>query len=372
MSDTTSPETTPPTLVQKIAAEALGTFVLVFFGCGSVLFFANAEGTVFPTAASIGLAFGLSVTVMAYAVGRISGGHFNPAVTLGAAISGRLAWRELGIYFGAQFAGAIAAALALFIILQGYDGFDAEGGMAQNFFGGESPEAELAWWSAFLLEMLLTALFVYVILALTDKRNEHAAFAPLAIGFTLAAIHFVAIPATGTSVNPARSVGPGLFAGGDSIIQLWLFILAPFLGAAIAGFTYPLIFGRDADPVPGSGLMLSKPAGQQGYQQQWQGGQQGQLPGGQWDQQGYQQGQQQWPQQGQPGQQQWPQGGEQQWQGQQGGQHAAQPEQQWPQQGGEQQWQQPEPPTQHQQQWGQPGYQPPEDDGRTQIRPDGQ
>lgn len=372
MSDTTTTETAPPTLVQKIAAEALGTFVLVFFGCGSAAILSGGLSaddrlfSSFATHTSVGLAFGLAVVVMIYAVGRISGGHFNPAVTVGAALGGRLAWKEVGIYVGAQFGGAIAAGVALWVLLHGWEDFDSEGAMGQNFFGGESANAEYAWWAAFLLELITTAIFIYIILAVTDKRQPHEALAPLAIGLSLAMIHFATMAATGTSVNPARSVGVGLFAGGDAILQLWLFILAPLLGGALAGFTYPLIFGRDADPVPGSGLTLSKPAGQQGYQQQWQGGQQGQLQGGQWDQQG----QQQW---GQQGQQQWPQqGGEQQWQGQQGGQHAAQPEQQWPQQGGEQQWQQPEPPTQHQQQWGQQGYQPPEDDGRTQIRPDGQ
>ncbi len=366
MSDTTTTDATPPTLVQKLAAEALGTFVLVFFGVGTAII---SDGNY----VAIGLAFGLAVLVMAYAFGRISGGHFNPAVSIGAGLSGRLAWREVGLYAGAQVGGAILGGLVLWILMHGFDGFDSEGAFGQNFFGDSAPSGapEFAFWAAFLLELVLTAVFVYVILAVTDKRNEHAAFAPLTIGLALAMIHFASMGATGTSVNPARSIGAGVFAGSDAIIQLWLFILAPVVGAAVAGFTYPLIFGRDADPVPGSGLTLSKPAGQQGYQQQWQGGQQGQLPQGQWDQQGYQQGQQQWPQQGQQDQQQWPQQGDQQWQQ---GQHAAQPEQQqWGQQ--EQQWpQQPEPPTQHQQQWGQQqqGYQPPEDDGRTQIRPDGQ
>ena len=117
-----------------------------------------------------------------------------------------------------------------------------------------------AWWAAFLLELLLTALFIIVILAVTDARYEHPALAPLAIGLTLAAIHFVAIPATGTSVNPARSIGPALFAGSDAIIQLWLFILAPLVGAAIAGLAYPLLFGHGTDPVPGSGLSFARPA----------------------------------------------------------------------------------------------------------------
>ena len=130
--------------------------------------------------------------------------------------------------------------------------------MGQNSFGDDG--SGYAWWAAFLLELLLTLLFLFVILAVTDARNEHPALAPLAIGLTLAAIHFVAIPATGTSVNPARSIGPALFAGSDAIIQLWLFILAPLVGGAIAGFTYPLLFGHGTEPVPGSGLSFARPA----------------------------------------------------------------------------------------------------------------
>ncbi len=214
-----------PTLTQKIGAEALGTFVLVFFGCGSIVFSAQEGGL--TTITTVGLAFGLSVVVMVYAVGRISGGHFNPAVSVGAGMAGRIAWRDAGVYIAAQVAGAILAGLALFTLLQGFDGFDATGNMGQNFFGDQNPSEPYAAWAAFLLETLLTALFLFVILAVTDSRNQHPALAPLAIGLTLAAIHFVAIPATGTSVNPARSIGPALFAGGDAIVQLWLFILAP-------------------------------------------------------------------------------------------------------------------------------------------------
>jgi aquaporin Z len=244
------------TTVQKVSAEALGTFVLVFFGCGSVVYAGNGFQS-FDIVA-VGLTFGLAVMFMAYAVGRISGGHFNPAVTIGAAMGGRMSWRQVPIYVGAQLGGAIVAGLALFVLLQGYDGFESEGGMGQNSFGDEG--SGYAWWAAFLLELLLTLLFVLVILAVTDARFEHPALAPLAIGLTLSAIHFVAIPATGTSVNPARSIGPGLFAGGDAIIQLWLFILAPLIGGALGGFLYPLLFGHGTDPVPGSGLTFARPS----------------------------------------------------------------------------------------------------------------
>jgi aquaporin Z len=244
------------TTAQKVAAEVLGTFVLVFFGCGSVVFANNAGGGADYVA--VGFTFGLAVLLMAYAVGRISGGHFNPAVTVGAAMGGRIAWRQTPVYIGSQLAGAIVAGLALFVLLQGFDGFDSEGNMGQNFFGDQG--SGYAWWAAFLLELILTFLFVTVILAVTDSRFEHPALAPLAIGLTLTAIHFVAIPATGTSVNPARSIGPALFAGGDAIIQLWLFILAPLIGGAVGGLVYPLLFGHGTEPVPGSGLTFARPA----------------------------------------------------------------------------------------------------------------
>ncbi len=163
----------------------------------------------------------------------------------------------------------------LFGLLHGFESFDAEGNMGQNAFGSESP-ANYALWAALLLELVLTMVFVWVILAVTDARNEHPALAPLAIGFTLVAIHFVAIPATGTSVNPARSIGPALFAGADALAQVWLFIVGPLLGGAIAGLTYSLMFGYGSDPVVGSGLRFGRAAGAvpgygapDQYQQQW-------------------------------------------------------------------------------------------------------
>jgi aquaporin Z len=248
-----------PTLRQKLAAEAIGTFILVLFGCGAVVFsgiFAaqqeNPRDLAFIT--TVGLSFGLAVVVGVYAFGRISGGHFNPAVSVGAAISGRLSWVTAGYYAVAQIIGAIVAALALWVFAHGYDGYSSvHNGLGQDSFGGPGG---FGWWAAFLLELVMTAVFVYVILGTTDERNPYAGFAPLAIGLTLTGIHFVAIPADGTSVNPARSIGPALFAGSHAIGQLWLFILAPLIGGAIAGITYPLVFGRVSDPVPGSGLVL--------------------------------------------------------------------------------------------------------------------
>jgi len=230
-----------PTTGQKFTAETLGTFVLVFFGCGAALL---SGGDYVAT----GLTFGLTVVVMAYAVGRISGGHFNPAVTLGAVLGGRLPWNQVGIYMAAQLFGGLLAGGALFGLMHGFPGFSAEGNMAQNSFGDQG--SGYAWWAALLLEIVLTAVFLWVILAVTDERNEiNVAMGPMAIGLALAMIHFASMGATGTSVNPARSIGVGVFAGTDAIIQLWLFVVAPLVGAAIAGLTYPVLFGQGAEPV---------------------------------------------------------------------------------------------------------------------------
>jgi aquaporin Z len=260
------------TTARKLAAEVIGTLVLVFFGCGSVVFSAEVGGA--TTTTTIGLAFGISVLVMVYAFGRVSGGHFNPAVSVGAAMGGRIAWSQVPLYAAAQLAGAVLGAALLFTLMQGFDGYDHHN-MGQNAYGDLG--SGYAWWAAFLLELVLTALFVWVILAVTDARNEQPALAPLAIGLALAAIHFVAIPATGTSVNPVRSIGPALFAGTDAIQQLWLFILAPLIGGAVAGLTYPLIFGNGTDPVVGSGWIFQRSARStvpayaalDAYQQEW-------------------------------------------------------------------------------------------------------
>ncbi len=277
--DSTTPP--PPTLVQRLGAEAIGTFVLIVLGVGSVAVLANAgpsedglDATLFNVT-SIGLAFGIAIVAMVYSFGRVSGGHFNPAVSVGAALGGRISWKDAGLYCAAQVAGGIAGGLVLAIILitgdTGYELGDPD--IGQNFFGDEGG---IELFGALIIELVLTFIFLTVILAVTDERNEHPALAPLAIGLTLAAIHFVAIPATGTSVNPARSIGVGLFAGTDAIVQLWLFIVAPLLGGALAGLAYPAIFGHASDPVPGSGLNFGAKAGAvPGYgapdqfQQQW-------------------------------------------------------------------------------------------------------
>jgi aquaporin Z len=266
------------TTAQKLVAEFLGTFVLVFFGVGSVVLISVAASGRLAVAdiTAIGLSFGIAVMVMVYAVGRVSGGHFNPAVSLGAAIGGRVSWVEALVYMVAQVVGGIVGAAAVAVVAEGYAGFTLTGRMGANSYGTNG--FGIAWWGAFVLEAVLTAVFVFVILGVTDIRNEHPALAPLAIGFTLAAVNFVAIPATGASANPARSIGPALFDGTHALKQLWLFILAPLVGGAVSGMLYPLVFGHGSEPVRGSGLHLGsrQPVGVPGYgapdalQQQWQ------------------------------------------------------------------------------------------------------
>jgi len=260
-------ETTPHT--QKLVVEGLGTFVLVFFGCGTWLV---SNGDYVATA----LAFGLTVLVMVYAFGRVSGGHFNPAISVGAAMGGRMPWTQVLTYVAAQLAGALVAGLVLFTLMHGFPGYTASGNMAQNSYGDAG--SGYAWWAAFLLEMLMTAVFLWVILAVTDARNEHPALAPLAIGLSLTMIHLASIGATGTSVNPARSIGVGVFAVTVALVQLSLFILAPLLGGAIAGATYAMLFGQGSEPVPGSGFAFPQRApvaavpgygAPDQYQQEW-------------------------------------------------------------------------------------------------------
>ena len=368
MTDATTTDDTPTT-GQKFSAEVLGTFVLVFFGVGAAIM---SGGDYVAT----GLTFGLTVVVMAYAVGRISGGHFNPAVTLGAVLGGRLPWNSVPIYIGAQLLGGLLAGAALFGLLHGFEGYTAEGNIGANSFGDQSA-AGYALWAAFLLEALLTLVFLYVILAVTDARNElQAVMGPLAIGFALAMIHFASMGATGTSVNPARSIGVGVFGGTDAIIQLWLFIVAPLVGAAIAGLTYPLVFGHGSEPVAGSGLNFGGGRKQQmsyapaSYEQQWNQGQpqQWQAPAAP--------PQQQW---GQPAHDPYAPPAQQQPPAQQWGQQPAQAAPPPAPPAAPQQWGQPAPdpyapPTQQPpvqqppaQEWGRP-IEDDGEDGRTQVR----
>lgn len=233
----------------RLIAEFLGTFVLVFGGCGAAIFSAKVISTNTINMGigflGVALAFGLTVLVMVYAVGYISGGHFNPAVTFGAALAGRVEWRAVPAYMITQVVGASLAGLALFAIASGKDGFNAvESGFASNGYGDRSPDG-YSLVSALLVEIILTAVFLYVILGATDKRAP-LGFAGLAIGLCLTLIHLIAIPVTNTSVNPARSLGVAWFAGPEALGQVWLFILTPLVGAGIAGITYPMLF---ASPV---------------------------------------------------------------------------------------------------------------------------
>lgn len=236
---------TTSSLPTRLAAEFLGTFVLVFGGCGSAVLAAKVvtDNSINMGIGFLGvaLAFGLSVMVMAYAVGHISGGHFNPAVTLGAALAGRIDWKSVAPYWVVQVVAASVAGLVLFVIASGRDGFDAvTSGFASNGYGDRSPD-HYSLMAALLIEIVLTAIFVYVILGSTDTRAP-AGFAPIAIGLALVLIHLISIPVTNTSVNPARSLGVAWFAGPEALGQVWLFVLAPLIGAAIAGLSYKYLF----------------------------------------------------------------------------------------------------------------------------------
>ncbi|MCX7288957.1 MAG: aquaporin Z [Rhodobacterales bacterium] len=217
-------------MMRRLSAEAFGTFWLVFGGCGSAVLAAG-----FPEVGigllGVSLAFGLTVLTMAYAVGGISGGHFNPAVSLGLALAGRFEMRNLLPYWAAQVAGAIVAALVLYVILSGQADFAGVGGFASNGYGDASPGG-FGLTSALVMEVVMTAFFLIVILGATAK-GVPAGFAPIAIGLCLTLIHLVSIPVTNTSVNPARSTGVALFADGPALSQLWLFWLAPLVGAAL-------------------------------------------------------------------------------------------------------------------------------------------
>ncbi len=238
-----------PSPAARLAAEFFGTFWLVFGGCGSAIYaakqIAQSEDGQDTFQVGIGflgvaLAFGLTVVTMAYAVGHVSGAHFNPAITLGAAVSGRLSWKDLPTYWIAQVVGGLLAGLMLFLIAKGQPGFEAEGNMAANGFGEHSPgNYPLA--AVLIAEILLTAFFLIVILGATDGRAP-AGFGPLAIGLCLTLIHLISIPISNTSVNPARSTAVAFFNGNGAPGQLWAFWLAPLIGGLIGGLLYPLLF----------------------------------------------------------------------------------------------------------------------------------
>jgi aquaporin Z len=240
---------TTPSLTARIGAEFLGTFWLVLGGCGTAVLAATFPG-VGVGLLGVALAFGLSVLTMAYAVGHISGAHFNPAVTVGLAVARRFPWRDAAAYVITQVVAAAVAASVLYAVASSRSGFDAESGFAANGYDEHSPGG-YSLWGALITEIVLTAFFLYVILGATDGRAP-VGFAPIAIGFALTLIHLVSIPVTNTSVNPARSTGVALYAGSWALGQLWLFWLAPLLGAALAGATYALITKeRITTPVEG-------------------------------------------------------------------------------------------------------------------------
>ncbi|MFO1127616.1 MAG: aquaporin Z [Rhodospirillales bacterium] len=226
----------------RLGAEFFGTFWLVFGGCGSAIFAAK-----FPEVgigfAGVAFAFGLTVVTMAYAVGHISGGHFNPAITLGVWAGGRFPASDVIPYWIAQVAGAIAAAAALYVIATGKAGFSLDAGFAANGYGEHSPGGYTVG-SAFIAEVLLTFFFLVVVMGTTDKLAP-TGFAPLAIGLCLTLIHLISIPITNTSVNPARSTGQAIFVGGWALGQLWMFWVAPLIGGVLGGLVYRWLGGGE-------------------------------------------------------------------------------------------------------------------------------
>jgi aquaporin Z len=239
-------------LVKRLGAEFLGTFVLVFVGCGTAILDAGNKGIDFL---GVAIAFGVAVMVMVYAVGAVSGGHFNPAVTIGLAVARRFPWADVIAYIVTQVVAATVAALVLFGVAHGQDGFSAKAsGFASNGYGDHSP-AHYNLGAVILVEIVLTAIFLYVIIGATDTRAP-AGFAGIAIGFTLVIIHLVSIPVSNTSVNPARSTGPAIFQHGWALGQLWVFWVAPIVGAAIAGMSYHFIVGHE-DTAPSAPLAAS-------------------------------------------------------------------------------------------------------------------
>ena len=225
--------------MKKYIAEMVGTMVLVLMGCGSAAFAGSAAGAVSAGVGTLGVAFafGLSVVAMAYTIGGISGCHINPAITLGVFMSGRMGGKDAALYMIFQVIGAILGSAILFALVStgGHDGPTATG--SNGFGDGEMLQA-------FIAEMVFTFIFVLVVLGTTDSKKGAGNFAGLAIGLSLVLVHIVCIPITGTSVNPARSIGPALFEGGAALSQLWLFIVAPFVGAVLSAIVWKVI-GND-------------------------------------------------------------------------------------------------------------------------------
>jgi len=236
-------------LGKRLGAEFFGTFWLVLGGCGSAVLAAGVPdlGIGF---AGVAFAFGLTVLTMAYALGPVSGGHFNPAVSAGLVAGGRFPIGELVPYIVAQVIGAIVAGGVLYLIASGKQGFDASAGFASNGFGEHSPD-HYSMQAALICEIVMTFFFVMIIMGATHGRAP-VGFAPIAIGLALTLIHLISIPVTNTSVNPARSTGVAIFQGGWALSQLWLFWVAPVIGGALGGFVFNALFGTDDRPVVGN------------------------------------------------------------------------------------------------------------------------
>ena len=240
-----------PAMSRKLLAEGLGTFWLVFGGCGSAVL-AAAFPEVGIGLLGVSAAFGLTVLTMAYAIGHISGCHLNPAVSVGLWVGRRFDVRDVVPYILAQVAGAVAAAVLLLVVASGKEGFDIAGGLAANGVGLHSPGG-YSLTAGVVMEVLMTAMFIFIIMGATDRRAAPG-FAPIAIGLGLTLIHLVSIPVTNTSVNPARSTGPALVTGGWALQQLWIFWVAPLLGGALGGLVYhqfePDLIEQGADTRP--------------------------------------------------------------------------------------------------------------------------
>ena len=235
-------------LPRRLAAEGLGTFWLVFGGCGSAVLAAGVANVGIGWA-GVSLAFGLTVLTMAYAIGHVSGCHLNPAVSIGLWAGKRFPANELAPYIVAQVIGGIVGAGVLFIIASGKAGFDLGGGFAANGYGEHSPQ-QYSMLAGLVAEIVLTFFFLIIILGATDGRAPKG-FAPIAIGLGLTLIHLIGIPVTNLSVNPARSTGPAVFVGGWALAQLWLFWVAPIVGALLAGFAYKWVAYEVGEPIVG-------------------------------------------------------------------------------------------------------------------------
>lgn len=237
-----------PTMFHRLSAEFIGTLWLVLGGCGSAVFaakFMSGDTSLGIGFLGVSLAFGLTVLTGVYAFGTISGGHFNPAVTLGAALAKRVEWTALPVYWVAQVAGGLVGGAIIYLIASGQDGWSAAGNMAANGYGEHSPGG-YTMTAVLIAEVVLTGIFMLVILGSTDDRAPKG-FAGLSIGLMLTLIHLISIPISNTSVNPARSTAVAFFNGDGAPAQLWLFWLAPLVGAAIAGIAYPFLFGRNEE-----------------------------------------------------------------------------------------------------------------------------